>query len=89
MFWAKVDDNGRLVSGYGVDRVERQANGTYVVFFTDTNRNSFDCAITALTDRMNVGIQASPTAGGVLFQTAQSGFLVNEGFSCIVMCPSA
>jgi hypothetical protein len=90
MYWARVDSNGDLIGGYGVDRVDRDRsqNGTYTVHFTDTDQNFGVCAITALADRLPVSIQPSSGHGFIIFQTVQSGFLVNEGFSCIVVCPA-
>ena len=90
MYWARVDDNGNLIGSYGVDRVEDTPgqNGTYVVHFTNSDQNFGVCAVTALADRLLAAIQASTGHGFIIFQTAQSGFLVNEGFSCIVVCPA-
>lgn len=90
MSWARVSANGDLIGSYGVDRVDRALgqNGTYTVHFSDTEQNFDVCAITALADRLPVAIQPSSGFGFIIFQTAQDGFLVNEGFSCIVVCPA-
>jgi hypothetical protein len=90
MYWARVSENGELIGSYGIDSVDRAIgqNGTYTVHFTDTDQNFDVCAITALTDRLLVSIQPSSGHGFIIFQTAQSGILVNEGFSCIVVCPA-
>src|SRR4051794_503032 len=67
MYWARVDEEGDLISSYGVDRVSydpRQNRGSYSVVFTDADQKFDLCAITGLTS-----LHASRSFGSIFFQT--------------------
>jgi hypothetical protein len=91
MSWARVNEVGNLISSHGVDSVHydsSERSGAYIVFFTDTDQNFDLCAITALPESLLTSIHASRLPGSIVFRTHQSGNLVDDAFSCIVVCPA-